>query len=569
MGEFYMQFNDYQYNRPNLDEVEASFTQLVEKFQSAESFEVQDKVMAAINELRSGFESMGQLVQIRHTIDTKDEFYKEEKEFFNEVGPAYKGLITNYYNALTESKFRTQLKEKWGKQLFQLADSELKTFSPDILKDLQEENKLVSEYVKLLAAAKISFDGEERNLAQLAPYHQSADRQTRKESNEAKYAFFVEHADQLDELYDKLVKVRTGIAKKLGFSSFTELAYARLKRTDYDAEMVAKFRDQVKKHIVPLASKLKQKQQDRIGVDTFSYYDNSFSFKTGNPDPKGDAEWIVEQAKQMYEEMSPETNEFYKFMVENNLMDLLSKSGKAGGGYCTYISKYKSPFIFANFNGTNGDVRVLKHEVGHAFQVFESRGFAVPEYGFPTLEACEIHSMSMEFFAWPWMELFFKEDTDKYKFSHLSQAVLFIPYGVAVDEFQHYVYANPEVSPQERKQAWREIEKKYLPHLNYEGNDFLENGGFWQQQGHIYKVPFYYIDYTLAQICALQFWKRTQDNQEEAWKDYLHLCKQGGSKSFTELVNEANLISPFEDGCVKSVIDEIETYLGSIDDKAL
>lgn len=564
-----MQFTDYQYTRPNLEEVESIFNQLLEKFVSAESFEVQDQVMQEINGLRSEFDSMSTLVQIRHTINTVDDFYKEEKEFFNEVGPAYKGLITKYYKALTESTFRPQLEEKWGKQLFQLADSELKTFSPEVLKDLQEENKLVSEYVKLLAAAKIQFDGEERNLSQLVPYQQSADRNTRKEANEAKYNYFVEQADQLDELYDKLVKVRTGIAKKLGFSSFTELAYARLKRTDYDAEKVAKFRDQVKEYIVPLATKLKQKQQERIGVDTLRYYDNSFSFKTGNPDPKGDAEWIVEQASKMYEEMSPETNEFYKFMVENNLMDLLSKSGKAGGGYCTYISKYKSPFIFANFNGTNGDVRVLKHEVGHAFQVFESRGFKVPEYGFPTLEACEIHSMSMEFFAWPWMELFFKEETDKYKFSHLSESVLFIPYGVAVDEFQHFVYANPEATPQERKQAWRDIEKKYLPHLNYEGNDFLENGGFWQQQGHIYKVPFYYIDYTLAQICALQFWKRNQDNPDAAWQDYLHLCKQGGSKSFTELVKEANLISPFEDGCVKSVIDEIEVYLDSIDDKAL
>ncbi|WP_246943356.1 M3 family oligoendopeptidase [Bacillus pinisoli] len=564
-----MQFNDYHYSRPDLEKIEASFTSLLEKFKAAESFEVQDTVMSEINELRSEFDSMSTLVQIRHTINTVDEFYKVEKDFFNEVGPAYKGLITQYYKALTESNFRPQLEEKWGKQLFLLADSELKTFSPEVLKDLQEENKLTSDYVSLLAAAKIQFDGEEKNLSQLVPYQQSENRTVRKESNEAKYQFFVENAKKLDELYDQLVKVRTRIAKKLGFSSFTELAYARLSRTDYNAEMVAKFRDQVKEYIVPLASKLKQKQKERIGVDTFRYYDNSFSFKTGNPDPKGDAEWIVEQAKKMYEEMSPETNDFYTFMLDNNLMDLLSKSGKAGGGYCTYISKYQSPYIFANFNGTNGDVRVLKHEVGHAFQVYESRGFQVPEYGFPTLEACEIHSMSMEFFAWPWMELFFKEDTEKYKFSHLSEAVLFIPYGVAVDEFQHFVYANPEITPQERKQAWREIEKKYLPHLNYEGNDFLEDGGFWQQQGHIYRVPFYYIDYTLAQICALQFWKRNQENPENAWQDYLHLCKQGGSKSFTELVKEANLNSPFEDGCVKSVIDEIEVYLDSIDDKAL
>lgn len=564
-----MQFHEYQYQRPDMAIVEKDFNELLEKFESAGSFEVQDQVMAEINELRSEFESMRQLVQIRHTVDTTDGFYQEEKTFFDMAGPSYKGLITKYYKALTFSKYRKQLEEKWGSQLFALADSELKTFSPEVLEDLQEENKLVSEYVKLLASAKIQIEGEEKNLSQLAPYLQSKDRDVRKKSNEAKYSFFSEQADTLDALYDSLVKVRTRIAKKLGFDSFTDLAYARLRRTDYNAEMVEKFRDQVKEYIVPLATKLMKRQQERIGVDSLKYYDNSFSFKSGNPDPKGDAEWIVKQGIQMYKEMSPETDEFYNYMLGNGLMDLLSKKGKAGGGYCTYISKFKSPYIFANFNGTKGDVRVLKHEVGHAFQVFESRGFAVPEYGFPTLEACEIHSMSMEFFAWPWMDLFFEEDTDKYKFSHLSEAVLFIPYGVAVDEFQHYVYANPEATPKERNKAWREIEKKYLPHIDYDGNEFLEEGGFWHQQGHIYRSPFYYIDYTLAQICALQFWKKAQEDHKAAWEDYLQLCKQGGSKSFTDLVKEAKLISPFEEGCVNSVIHGIEVYLDGINDKEL
>ncbi|MDX5476282.1 MAG: M3 family oligoendopeptidase [Bacillaceae bacterium] len=564
-----MGFHDFPYTRPNISEVENNFNALLEKFEQATSAEEQNNLMQQINELRSEVESMRQIVQIRHTVDTTDSFYKEEKSFFDEVGPQYKGFITKYYKALTTSKFRKELEEKWGKQLFLLADSELKTFSPEVLDDLKEENKLVSSYVQLLASAKIEFDGEEKTFAQLAPYHQSTDREVRKTSNEAKYDYLSKIGNELDELYDKLVKVRTRIAKKLGFDTFTELAYARLGRTDYDASMVENFRNQVKEYIVPLGSKLRQKQQERIGLDEFKYYDQAFSFKTGNPDPKGDAEWIVEQAKTMYKEMSPETNEFYEFMLNGDLMDLLSKKGKAGGGYCTYISKYKSPYIFANFNGTKGDVRVLKHEVGHAFQVFSSRHYEVPEYGFPTLEACEIHSMSMEFFAWPWMEHFFQEDTDKYKFSHLSEAVQFIPYGVAVDEFQHYVYANPEATPQERKQAWREIEKKYLPHIDYDGNEFLESGGFWQQQGHIYKVPFYYIDYTLAQICALQYWKKSQEDFDGAWKEYLHLCQLGGSKSFTELVDEAKLISPFEDGCVESVITEIEAYLNSINDKEL
>jgi M3 family oligoendopeptidase len=564
-----MSFPQFEYKRPIISDVEIRFNQLVTEFSEASSFKEQDTLMEAINHLRSEFDSMNQIVYIRHTIDTTDQFYREEQDYFDQVEPQYQGLISSFYSALTNSKFRSQLEEKWGKQLFRLAECQLKTFSPEVINDLQEENKLVSEYVKLLAAAKIPFDGDERTLSQLVPFQLSTDRETRKQSNEAKYTYFRENSNQLDEIYDKLVKVRTSIAHKLGFPSYTELAYARLSRTDYDAEIVANFRKQVKEFIVPLATKLKQKQQKRIGVDTLRYYDNNYSFKSGNPTPKGGAEWIVEQGKTMYEELSTETREFYNFMLENDLMDLLSKKGKAGGGYCTYISKHNSPYIFANFNGTQGDVRVLKHEVGHAFQVYASRGFQVPEYGFPTYEACEIHSMSMEFFAWPWMDLFFKEDTEKYKFSHLSEAVLFIPYGVAVDEFQHYVYANPTDTPEERKRMWRNIEKEYLPHLNYEGNDFLEGGGFWQQQAHIYKTPFYYIDYTLAQICALQFWNKAREDKDTAWDDYLYLCQQGGSKSFTELVEVAKLISPFENGCVKSVIDEIETYLNSINDKAL
>jgi len=461
------------------------------------------------------------------------------------------------------------LKKKWGTQLFLLAEAQLKTFSPEIIPLLQQENKLSSDYTKLVASAKIMFEGEERTLPQLQPFAESQDRSMRKKASEARFNFFQENSEKFDEIYDSLVKIRTEIASVLGYSNFVELAYYRMTRTDYDATMVKKFRDQVKEFIVPLATKLYERQQERIGVDTFTYYDEGFQFTSGNATPKGSPEWIIENGAKMYHELSEETGSFFDFMTERNLLDLVAKKGKAGGGYCTYIDNYSSPFIFSNFNGTSGDIDVLTHEAGHAFQVYSSRNYNIPEYIWPTYEACEIHSMSMEFFTWPWMELFFQEDTEKYKFAHLSGALLFLPYGVAVDEFQHIVYENPELSPAERKQAWRELEKKYLPHREYEGNAYLEEGGFWQRQGHIYNSPFYYIDYTLAQICAFQFWKKSQENKEEAWKDYVYLCSLGGSKSFTELVKEVNLISPFEDGCVESVIGTIQQWLDSVDDKQL
>lgn len=564
-----VKFSEYTYERPDVKEFESKFKALLATFESAGSYEEQDAAMTGLNKLRSEFSTMENIASIRHSIDTNDEFYKAEQDFFDENGPVVQEYITDYYRALVNSKFRGQLEEKWGRQLFQLAELSLKTFSPEVIEDLQQENKLTTAYSKLIASAKIMFEGEERTLAQLGPFYQSTDRSMRKRAIEASNGFMAEHEAEFDRLYDELVKTRTRIAKKLGFVSYVELGYARMSRTDYNAEMVASFREQVLKHIVPVATKLKKRQQARIGVDDLLYYDESLAFLSGNATPKGDPDWIVANGKKMYAELSPETDAFFQFMQDNELMDLVAKKGKQSGGYCTYISEHQAPYIFSNFNGTSGDIDVLTHEAGHAFQVYESRSYAVPEYAFPTYEACEIHSMSMEFFTWPWMDLFFKEDADKYRFDHLASALIFIPYGVTVDEFQHFVYANPDATPAERKQAWREIEKKYLPHRNYADIAYLEQGGFWHKQGHIFNTPFYYIDYTLAQICAFQFWKKMQEDRETAWKAYVDLCRLGGSRSFTELVDAAGLISPFKDGCVTSVIGTIESWLDSVDDTKL
>jgi M3 family oligoendopeptidase len=564
-----MKFSEFQYKRPDIKELESNFNEVLNSFNNAESIKLQSLSMENLNKLRNEFESMSQIAGIRHTIDTTDKFYEEEQNFFDENTPIYQGLVSKYYTSLVNSKFRKELEKKWGKQLFNIAELTIKTFDPIIIEDLQLENKLSSEYTKLIASAKIMFEGEERNLSQLAPFQISTDRNMRKKANEAKYAFLIENEQKLDEIYDQLVKIRTKIADKLGYKNFVELGYARMLRADYNSKMVMSFRKQVEDYIVPLATKLRKRQRTRLGLDELKYYDERFSFKTGNAKPKGDPEFILNCGKEMYSELSSETKEFFNFMIANNLMDLVSKKGKAGGGYCTYISKYKAPFIFSNFNGTSGDVDVLTHEAGHAFQVYSSRDYEVPEYSFPTYEAGEIHSMSMEFFTYPWMDLFFKEDADKYKFSHLAEALLFIPYGVTVDEFQHFVYENPNATPTERKLAWRNIEKKYLPHRNYEDNEYLERGGWWHQQGHIFGTPFYYIDYTLAQICAFQFFVKSIENRKSAWDDYLTLCKAGGSNSFVNLVKLANLISPFENGCISSIIGHIENELNSIDDTKL
>lgn len=555
-----MKFQDYKYTRPDYKEFKNKFVALVKEFDGADSFEDCEKKLEDINSLRNHILTMVVLVQIRHTIDTKDDFYNKEQEYWDENIPLYEEINVLFYKSLMKSKFKNDLEKKHGKQLFKLIELKLKAFSPQIIEDLQIENKVSSEYVKLIASARIPFHGKDRNLSELMKYRQDKDRTIRKAAWDATYKFFEDNMDKFDDIYDRLVKIRTNMARKLGFENFVELGYIRMSRTDYNADMVAKFRQQVKDCIVPLASKLYKMQQERLELDTLRYYDLDIEFNDGNAVPKGDSKWIIDNGKKMYDELSPETSEFFQFMIDHELLDLVTKKGKASGGYCTYIAEYESPFIFSNFNGTSGDVDVLTHEAGHAFQAYLSRWITMFETIGATYESAEIHSMSMEFLTWPWMENFFKEDAKKYKFAHLGSAIKFIPYGVTVDEFQHFVYENPDITPRERRKAWRDIEKKYLPHLNYEGNDFLENGGYWFKQGHIFQDPFYYIDYTLAQICALQFWKMANEDRKKAWTHYLNLCKQGGTKSFLELVKVGNLISPFEEGCVKSIIGDIEKY---------
>lgn len=564
-----MKFNDYKYEKINIDETKEKFSNLIKSFSEAKNLEEQTKYMDEIIKLRNHIETMETLVSIRHSIDTTDEFYDKENEYVDEISPILFGFISEFYKALVNSKFRADLEKKYGKFLFDLAENTLKTFNEEIIPDLQEENRLSSKYSKLIASAKIQFDGKEKNLSEMVPYTQSKDRNVRIEASKKVTHFFKENKDEFDKIYDGLVKVRTTIAQKLGYKNYVELGYARLSRLEYDSEMVASYRKQVLENIVPLHTELRQRQAKRLGLDKLKFYDEPIKFNSGNADPHGDPEWILNHGKTMYNELSKETAEFFSFMTEKNLLDLLSKKGKMSGGYCTYIPEYKSPYIFANFNGTSHDADVLTHEAGHAFQVYQSRGYEIPEYLWPTYEACEIHSMSMEFLTWPWMDLFFENDAEKYKFIHLSEALLFIPYGVTVDEFQHWVYENPNATPDDRRAKWLEIEKKYLPTRDYGEVDDLKEGIFWFRQGHIFNSPFYYIDYTLAQVCAFQFWIKSQENREKAWDEYLALCKLGGSKPFFELMKAANLKNPFEQGTIAYVIPKIREFLESIDDMKL
>jgi M3 family oligoendopeptidase len=560
-------FSEIAYVSPDFDAYEKEYTIAIQALKDAVTLESQEIAIKHISALAREIETMSSLVYVRHSIDTTDVFYEKEQEKLDHLAPKIQQLTTEYHKVLSASPFKEALSKIYGEQLFVYATLSTKTINETVIADLQEENKLVSEYDKLIASASIYFEGEERNLSGLTPFAQSKDRDLRKRATDARWNWFAENMEKLDDIYDKLVTLRHQIALKLGYKNFTELGYARMRRSDYSAKEISAFRDNMFKYIVPIVNELKERQRQRLGYAKLEYYDQAFMYQSGNPTPKGDPDWILNHGKTMYNELSPETKTFFDFMTSHELLDLVNKKGKMGGGYCTYLPSYQAPFIFSNFNGTSHDIDVLTHEAGHAFQVYNSRHFEVNEYYWPTSESAEIHSMSMEFFTWKWMSLFFEEDAEKYKFEHLAGSMNFIPYGTVVDEFQHRVYAEPTLTPAERRAAWREIEKKYLPYRDYTGIPYLENGGFWHGQAHIFASPFYYIDYVLAQLCAFQFWIRMQEDFEGAWKDYVNLCKAGGSKSFLSLVKLANIDSPFEEETIISTAAKIKKWLDAIDDK--
>lgn len=565
-----MKFSEYVYTRPNYEEFKEEFLQHVQLLEDADSAATAITQVSKLDDLRSFIDTQANLVVIRYSINTNDAFYEAEDEYWSDYLPRYQALTNRFYQVLLNNSFLPELKEAFPTTLFLFAESELKVFHDDIIPLLQEENRLSSEYSKLVASAQLPFDGQILTLPQLTPYMQSKDRQVRKAAAQTHTAFFEQHEATFDRIYDDMVKVRTKIAQQLGYPDFVALSYDRMKRFDYDREMVTGYRKEILEQVVPVAQRLYERQADRLGLTELAYYDLPLEFLSGNATPKGDHDALLEHAQAMYRELSPETGAFFDFMLEHELLDLKSKKGKQSGGYCTYIADYQAPFIFANFNGTSGDVDVLTHEAGHAFQCFESRWIKQPEIVFPTFESAEIHSMSMEFITWPWMEGFFQDETQKYKFSHLGNAVQFLPYGVLVDHFQHEVYEHPEMTPAERKATWRKLEKMYNPHKNYEDSPALERGIYWYRQGHIFNSPFYYIDYTLAQVCAFQFWKRFQVDQDpQAWDDYLAICKVGGSQTFLELVATAHLKSPFTKGVLTDVMAAIDAYLMSIPDSAL
>ena len=551
-----MKFSEMTYHRPDVKEMITCYKRLTERFPDCKNGKEQMQCILEHETLKKGYQTMSTLAYIHNSMDTADEFYAAEKAFFDEQSPLLQQCEQDFLQTVYDSKFRAELEKELGSLFFENIKIALRCFSPEIISLLQQENALTTEYQKLLASAQIMFEGRELNLSGIGVYLQDSDRDTRKQAWGKCAEFFGEHAQELDEIFDKLVKNRDEQARKLGYTDYMQLGYDRLGRNCYRAPQVKVFREQIVRDLVPVTVRIRAMQAQRLGIEAVKLYDTGVSFSDGNPKPKGDTQELLSAAQRMYDEMSPQTAEFFDFMRKNELFDLESRQNKAGGGYCTEIPDYQSPFIFSNFNGTSGDVDVLTHEAGHAFAAYLARNMEIRELASTTMETAEVHSMSMEFLARPWAELFFDGDAEKARVFQLENARLFIPYGCLVDEFQHAVYENPKLTPKERRQLWLNLEKKYRPWLDFDNLPFFKEGGGFQKQHHIYCYPFYYIDYCLAQTVALEFWRESEQNWKQAFARYLEFVSAAGTKSFVQLIADCKLGSPFENDSIKALSEQ-------------
>lgn len=562
-----MKFSQMPYTRPDKDAVLAALADFTAQLNAAQSFAEADRVFIAEDRYAADMESEFTLASIRHSIDTRDEFYDAEADYADETLPLLQEGVMAWNTALTKSPFRAELEAKYGDLLFRNTELALKTFSPAIVEDMQKENALTTAYNKLVASAQIAFENGTYTAAQMEPFLHDADDARRRAAWEAVGQWFGGVGEELDRLYDELVQLRDAMGRKLGFGDYIGLGYARMTRNCYDRSDIERFREAVQKYVVPLADRLYREQAKRLGKSyPLDHADCALEFRSGNPVPAGSSEDILAAGRKFYHELSAETGVFIDHMLENELMDVLAKPGKEAGGYCTEIARYKTPFIFANFNGTQHDVEVVTHEAGHAFQVWTARDIVPASYHWPSMEACEVHSMSMEFFAWPWAEDFFGPDARKFRYSHLAAALTFIPYGTLVDHFQHVVYEKPDMTPAERHEAWKKLAGVYMPWLRYdESLPFFGEGRRWQKQQHIYNSPFYYIDYCLAQTMSLYFWAAIQSDREAAWQQYYAYTKLAGTKTFTELLAAAGLPSPFDGDTLRRVCEAAGEWLDGYD----
>ena len=558
---------EFCYERANLKSATEFVDKAIKRVKKAKSAEEIVDIRAEVNTLMNTVSTQSSLSYIRHSLDVREKYYEAERDYYDEHLPPLLAKVAAFGKAIIESPHIARVEKLLGPIIVQNMRAEALVTDDVIVADMVEENKLVSEYDRLMAETTFLWEGEYLTLSEIIKYTKSADRETRKKAFTVLGEKLETISDKLDGLYDKLVKVRTTMAKKMGFNDYSEMGDIRIGHVTYGRKEIAVFRESTLKDVVPTLKRLKLKLALKLGIrGRMHLYDDDSYIAGGNIDPVVSAEDLFKAAQDMYNDIDKSLGEFFKEMCDAEAIDYVSREGKMPGGYAELLYDFGQPFIFANFNGTMDDVGVLTHEFGHAYAFKRAYVNRIdPTVLVGGMETAETHSMSMEQLANKYNDKFYGNRAKEATYQQVFDAFAFLPYGVIVDMFQEIVYKNPNMTPAERNKLWLDLENVFRPYLEMSDIPYINKGGRWQYQRHIYEVPFYYIDYCLSTVMALQFGVLAVTDYDAALSKYLKLVEAGGTKPLDTLAHEAGLISPFDADALKKLCKDVSQYIESLE----
>lgn len=425
--------------------------------------------------------------------------------------------------------------------------------------------ELEQEYQKIIGAMTVTFQGEERTPSQMAPFLEETDRSVRQTAWELVAQRRLDDQERLDELFDRMVAIRVEIAHEAGFPNYVEYAFRLRERFDYGIADAVQFQDAIEKVVVPLAKKLQEERKASLGVPSLRPWDLSVDPLGRQPlRPFREVDVLAEGTESIFTAVDPELGSQFHYLRTNGLLDLANRKGKAPGGYQTTLEDTRLPFIFMNAVGLDGDLRTLLHEGGHAFHALASRGEPLAAYRESPIEFCEVASMTMELLGARNLERFYEAaDADRSYRQLLEGIVLILPWIATVDAFQHWIYSHPKHSRAERREAWTSLLNRFGGNVDWSGLEEARAHS-WHRQLHIFLYPFYYIEYGIAQLGALQIWSRSLTDRAGAVSGYRHALALGGARPLPELFEAAGARFEFRAETLSPLMETIRTELDQL-----
>ena len=497
-----------------------------------------------------------------HTND--EEIQKSWMQFVENVQPKLSEYSDILNRRLVEHQALDELPERFG-ILVKGIKTDIAIFREENIPLSTQATKLVTEYNEICGAQMVEFDGEQKTFAQMAIYFENTDRKIREDAWKAVSERRFEDNERVSEIYDELIQIRHKMATNAGFEGFQQYMFASMHRFDYSIEDCLEFHESIETVCQPLRHRTDGERMRDLGIDSLRPWDMGVDVKGRPPlQPFNDVQEMVDGCSRIFHNMSEELGNYFDQLDANDCLDLDSRKGKAPGGYQYYLQKSRLPFIFMNAAGTQRNIETMIHEAGHAFHSFYSGHLDLIHERDSPIEFAEVASMSMELLTHPhWEEFYDNKDADRARRKHLEDIISFMPWMATIDAFQHWVYANPNHSREERAEKWLELGERFGPKVNMTGFEDIHKVS-WQRQGHLFGVPFYYVEYGIAQLGALQMWKYHRRDTQDALDRYKAGLSLGYTRGLTELFQASGLELSFSESYVGELIGEIDEALAEL-----